>query len=151
MKEELQVLTVLGLQGGGCGKWQVNRVLNFHTRHLSSTPESCLWLDLGKKSTLVKVREWIWFWSKVNKQISSSVTITFFSYKARPQFFPNLNCFECPKITFKKCDNAVVTKLDLVAIILPPKDICSCIETSFLGNMVVWQLLHRLPGKCHAV
>lgn len=51
---------------------------------LSSTQVS-VWLGLGNKSTLVKVRRSLWFCVKVNKPIVSEV-VTVFSIKSDQNF-----------------------------------------------------------------
>lgn len=72
--------------------------------------QSSVWLCLGKRSTLVKIRERLWFTKHMCK-----VTVTFFSMK------PDLNlsltsvkCCEDLNATVKKFNNAAVTKLDAV-------------------------------------
>lgn len=61
MNEALQLLMESELPGGGWGGWWACNAQDCHTTDPISTPESLVWLSLGKKITLVKARERLWF------------------------------------------------------------------------------------------
>lgn len=48
---------------------------DFDTGERGSHTESCVWLGLGSRRTLVKVREGLWFQANVNKVNASCLVL----------------------------------------------------------------------------
>ncbi len=100
--------------GGPGGRWMYkaqdchSRVSLVHSLH----PESCLRFGLDNKSTLVKVKDRLWFQLNVPKHVVSQVTADFFCFNPDHDLSLTLTkCYQCLNITLK-INNALVTPSD---------------------------------------
>lgn len=85
MNEAPHLLMENDSQEGGWGGWRAWKVQDCKVTDPSFSPEPRVWLGLGNKITLVKVREILWFDLKLNKLVVPEV-----NYKTRIQTLSNL-------------------------------------------------------------
>lgn len=69
------------------------KVQDIDTRDWGLCPEPCMWLDLGDRSTLAKIRQRLWLWLNLNilntSYLMLQVTFVFYGIKPRPWSFSN--------------------------------------------------------------